>query len=94
MVNYKKPHNIYSQPDITRLTYLIKTDSPFEEGVRKSVNFAYFLTSKAFRQNIRVHEICIGYFTFPGIAKLSSSVLYWHHILLRMERGYLIYESW
>jgi hypothetical protein len=35
MVNYKKPHNIYSQTDITRLTYPIKTDSPFEEGEKK-----------------------------------------------------------
>jgi len=90
MVNNKTPHNIYSEPDITILTNLVNTDSPFDEGVRKSINVSYFLTPKAFRQNIRVHEIGIGYFTFPGIAKLSSSALYWHHTLLRMERGYLI----
>ena len=42
MVNFEKPHNIHSQPDITRLTCLIKTDSPFEEGVRKSTNISYF----------------------------------------------------
>jgi len=35
MDNNKKPHNIYSQPDITRLTYLVKTDSPFDEGCEK-----------------------------------------------------------
>jgi hypothetical protein len=29
MVSYEKPHDMYSQPDVTRLIYLINnTDSP------------------------------------------------------------------
>jgi hypothetical protein len=67
MVNYEKPHNKYSQPDVIRLTYLIKkTNSPFQERAEKLQKF--FFTSKAYRQNIRANEICIAYFTFPGIS--------------------------